>query len=175
MSTPCMTNRCCRLPLFSLLLFSIDWIIFFFAPGCFCKQGVKTRPTVRTTEQNWTRGSSWLRRRKEGDWEWKCDQCVVDVFRGKANYPQKVNQVPGLKCEGAACSNGLDIRNADRLEKFSFQMYRTFSFKNRAMCWLRELSPAAEAPCHHLCPADFFWSQNLKYKQLQPHARIRRT
>ena len=34
----------------------------------------------------------------------------------------------------------------------------------------RILSPAAEAPCHHLCPADFFWSQ--KYKQIQPHALV---
>ncbi len=49
-----------------------------------------------------------------------------DAFREKANYLEKVNQVPGLKCDGAACSNGLDIRNPDRLEKFAFHLYRTF-------------------------------------------------
>jgi hypothetical protein len=67
---------------------------------------------------------------EQRDWEWKCDQCVVDVIRKKANYPENANKVPGLKCEGAACSNGLDIRRVDGLENSSchFTYIVRFSF-----------------------------------------------
>jgi len=42
----CVSNSLCTFLLFSSLLFSIDWIIFFFTPGWFCKHGVKT--SIRT-------------------------------------------------------------------------------------------------------------------------------
>ena len=34
------------------------------------------------------------------------------------DYLQKVNKVPGLKCEDAACSTGRDVRESDRLKIF---------------------------------------------------------
>ena len=54
----------------------------------------------------------------------------VSCLQGKAKYPEKVNQVPGLKCEGAACSGGLDIRHADGLDNFSVHLYRTLFIFN---------------------------------------------
>jgi len=48
-----------------------------------------------------------------------CSESAISawfVIREKANYPENGNKVPGLKCEGAACSNSLDIRHVDRLE-----------------------------------------------------------
>ena len=122
----CVSNSLCTFLLFSSLLFSIDWIIFFFAPGWFCKQAVKTRPTVRPAEENWKRRKLLVEEKNRGGLGVKVRSVRGCCLQEKANYPEKVNQVPGLKCEGAACSNGLDIRNSDRLEKFSCHRYRTF-------------------------------------------------
>ena len=64
------------------------------------------------------------------DWECtrKCDQwCLMSFERKKVKYPKKFGKVPGLKCEGATCSYGLDIRHADPLKNFQkFYLYRTF-------------------------------------------------
>ena len=56
----CVSNSLCTFLLFSSLLFSIDWIIFFFTPGWFCKHGVKTSIRTRKIEK---RGGSKIRSR----------------------------------------------------------------------------------------------------------------
>ena len=105
-----------------------DWIIFSFASGCFCKtreytqdrlleQGKLQKRRLPVEEQNKGTGS-------------ESAICAWDVIREKANYPENVNKVPGLKCEGAACSYGLDIRRVDSLANSSchFTYIVRFSF-----------------------------------------------
>ena len=88
------------------------------------------------------------------DWEWtrKCDQCMFDVLRKKAKYPKKFRKVPGLQCEGAACSQGLDIHLADRLKNFQtsplshiFHFLQIFDSAKRSTA-LTEFQPSLEAP-----------------------------
>jgi hypothetical protein len=88
------------------------------------------------------------------DWEWtrKCDQCVFDVLRKKANYPKKFRKVPGLQCEGAAGSQGLDICHADRLKNFQISpLSRIFHFLHifdsaKQTAAPTEFSPSLGAP-----------------------------
>ena len=62
-------------------------------------------------------------RDSESAWKWQKCTIISPVrlrrSRGeKFNYLEKVNKVPGLKYEGAACSSGSDVREADRLKFF---------------------------------------------------------
>ena len=89
----------------------------------------------------------------------------VDVLRGKAKYPKKFRKVPGLQCEGAACSQGLDIHLADRLKNFQtsplshiFHFLQIFDSAKRSTA-LTEFQPSLEAPglkiwMLGLCPED---------------------
>ena len=110
------------------------------------------------------------------DWEWtrKCDQCVLDVLRKKANYPKKFRKVPGLQCEGAAGSQGLDICHADRLKNFQISpLSRIFHFWHifdsaKKTAAPTEFSPSLEAPGLKIlmlgsCPEVFFFFQNEEY------------
>ena len=115
--------------LFSWLLWSSNWKTRFLQCGWFCKQRVKTRLRIRLQSLNSGRLLDEMRCRTEGvGVDSKVRSVHVDVWRGTAKYPKKFRKVPGLQCEGAACSQGLDIHLADRLKNFKFTSLTHFSF-----------------------------------------------
>ena len=154
--------------LFSWLLWSSNWKTRFLQCGWFCKQRAKTKLRIRLQKLKKGRlpdRMKWDAGQREWEWTRKCDQCMFDVLRKKAKYPKKFRKVPGLQCEGAACSQGLDIHLADRLKNFQtsplshhFHFLHIFDSAKRSTAQT-EFQPSPEAPglkilMLGLCPED---------------------
>ncbi len=138
----------------------------------------KTRLRIRLQKLKKGRLPDEMRCRTEGvGVDSKVRSVRVWCLEKKTKYPKKFRKVPGLQCEGAACSRGLDIRPADCLKNFQIHLSHIFHFLHifdsaKRSTAPTEFSPSLEALVLKILrlglrPEYFFFFQNQKYWKKQ--------